>query len=81
MGKNGILTGLLFAVIIFLCGCGAKEKSNHICIECGRAATNYMGKQVVNYTVVELYYCDACYEKVIKDAEDNHRIMDFSPKM
>ena len=81
MRKSGFLFATMFALILLLlCGCEPKEKvdtpSNHTCIECGNAASHYMGKQWINYSTIDLYYCDSCYDKVIKEAEENNRIVD-----
>lgn len=81
MRKTVIVLVTLLIATALLCGCAPKETSNtlsnHTCITCGRKATHYMGKQVIDktYRPVELYYCDACYNEVIEDAEENNRIV------
>ena len=78
--KKTVLIIVFILMLTMICGCGYGQKqtvdtpSDHKCIECGKTATHYMGKKWVDYSTIDLYYCDSCYNVVIKKAENEHRV-------
>lgn len=67
-------------MLICTYGCKTDDETEHFnnqkCIDCGKAATHYMGEQWKDYETVKLYYCDDCYKKTIEEYEASNLIAD-----